>query len=181
VWDSCFFERNTNHLVPGHFAPFADGIGDFAGLAEANTDAATLIAHHDEGAEIKTAPAFDDFGGAIDEDDLLDEFLALIAIRTLFGLRTTAPAAAGTAIGPGLFYRRFCFSWFCHSDASQYCSMLKLQTGFARSVGQGFDFAVVASTAAIENDLLDSLPQRGLRGECADPSMHSRRPARFKV
>src|SRR6185295_1701981 len=51
-------EGNTDHSAASHFAAFADGISDFASLAEADTDFAFAIADDDEGAEIETASAF---------------------------------------------------------------------------------------------------------------------------
>jgi secreted protein with Ig-like and vWFA domain len=75
------FQANTNHLRPGNFAAFADGIGNFAGFAEADTNTATLVADDNESAEIEAAAAFDDFGGAVDEDDLFDEFMAGLGIE----------------------------------------------------------------------------------------------------
>src|SRR5881394_442070 len=121
------FQTDSDHFGAGGFTAFADGIGDFAGFAEADTDPATLVADDDESAEIEAASAFDDLGGAIDEDDLLNQVLPLIAVRSRFRLGTTAPAAARAAIGPGLFCRSFCFCWFSHSDAS--LLLLKLQSG----------------------------------------------------
>ena len=75
----------------GHFAALADGIGHFAGLAQTNPDAAVLVADDDQRAEIEPASAFDHFGGAVDEHDLLGQFLP--------GLRVewSVPAPAGCA------------------------------------------------------------------------------------
>ena len=63
----------------GHFAAFADGISDFPRFAQTYPDFAAPVPDHDERAEVESAPAFDDFGGAIDEDDFLGQFLFLIA------------------------------------------------------------------------------------------------------
>src|SRR5262245_28185137 len=77
VRDGRVFQRHAHHLCAGEFAAFANGIGHFAGFAEANPHFAALVTDDDERAEIEAAPAFDDFGGAVDEDHLLDEFLSL--------------------------------------------------------------------------------------------------------
>src|SRR5262249_11609378 len=45
---------------------------------------------------------------------------------------------------------------------------LKLETGLAGGISEGFDLAVVASPATVKNDLLDSLADSGLRCESAD-------------
>ena len=47
-------------------------------------DAPSLVAHDDERAEIEPASAFDDFRGAVDEDDLFDQFLRRAAIKVHF-------------------------------------------------------------------------------------------------
>jgi hypothetical protein len=58
-----------------HFSAFADGIGDFAGLAQAHTHFAALVTHDNQRAEIKPAAALDDLGGSVDENDLFDQVL----------------------------------------------------------------------------------------------------------
>ena len=88
-------ERNGNHLVAGQFAAAADRVRDFAGLAEANAHAAVFVAHDHERAEIETASALDDFGGAVDEHDLLDQLLGRAAVKRL----TSGPSAARPAPG----------------------------------------------------------------------------------
>ena len=89
-------------LRAGQFAAFANGIRHFAGFAQAHADAALLVAHDNQRAEIETASAFDDFGGAVDEDDLLDQFFTALRVVIRFGFRTatsarTTAAAAATA------------------------------------------------------------------------------------
>ena len=89
-------KRNADHLGTGHFAAFANRIGDFAGLSEADPDFAAFIADNDKGAEVKTTAAFDDLGGAVDEDDLFGQFLPLIVQSKLGGVGagTITPATA---------------------------------------------------------------------------------------
>jgi len=116
-------------LGAGDFAAFANGVGDFTGFAEADTDTPVFVTDNDEGTKIETASAFDDFGGAVDEHDFFDEFLAGLGIERRFGLRASAPSAGTwasllvtTALLLGARFRlRFdvaiCFGcfWICHS------------------------------------------------------------------
>ncbi len=69
-------EGNEHHLGAGEFAAATDRVRHFTGLAETDTDAALFVAHDHQRAEIETASAFDDLGGTVDEDNLLDQFLA---------------------------------------------------------------------------------------------------------
>ena len=112
VRDRRVLERDANHLGAGHLAALADRIGDLAGFAEANAHAAAFVAHDYQGAEIKTASAFDDLGGAIDEDDLLGQFLFLALDHDFGRVRggPVAPAAEGSA--RGAFFAVIWFDWF---------------------------------------------------------------------
>ena len=74
-------QGNGDHLLLGHVAAFADGLGDFHRLAQADADVALLVARDDQGAEAETASALDDLGGTIDENDLLAQLLAAAAFR----------------------------------------------------------------------------------------------------
>ena len=156
------FKRNSDHLVAGQFAAFANGIGDFAGFAQTNTHTAPLVANDHQRAEIEAASAFDDFGGAVDEDNLLVKFLR--PRRRIQTHRSRRPAAATTATRAGARAHAAAFGatvaaarrlrfWLFQP---QYFLLvkLKLQSGFARGIGQGFDFAVITRAAAIKHDLL---------------------------
>ena len=83
----------------GHFAALANGIRHFPGLAQTHAHAAVLVADNDQRAEIKAASAFDDLGGAIDEHNLLGQFLPGLLVKSGFRLRPGAPAAAWSAAG----------------------------------------------------------------------------------
>jgi hypothetical protein len=61
-----------------HFAAFADGFRNFHGFAETQSNFSLAVSSNDQGAEAETATAFDDLGGAVDENDLLGQF------RTVF-------------------------------------------------------------------------------------------------
>src|SRR5262245_19821150 len=114
-----FLQGDADHLRTREFTAFANGVGDFACFAQADADATTLVAHNNQGAEIKTASAFDNLGGAIDEDDFFGEFLFL-ALQTriaLFGSRTalTPASSAGASFALLLLLlllTLFCFVWF---------------------------------------------------------------------
>lgn len=93
VWNRGFLQRNTHHVATSGFTALADSIGDFAGLAQTDTDAAFFVTHNDKRAEIETPATFDDFGGTVDENDLFDQFLAALALETGFRIGRLAPAA----------------------------------------------------------------------------------------
>ena len=75
------FNETRHHLLAGEFAAAADGIRHFAGLAQAIAHAAAFVADDHQRAEIETASAFDDFGGTVDEHDLLDQFFAAAFVK----------------------------------------------------------------------------------------------------
>jgi hypothetical protein len=118
--DGMVLEGDARHLSLGEFPAFADRVGHFAGLAQTHSDTSLLVAHHNEGAKAKTASAFNDFGRAVDENDLLREFGDSLATRgkefsptftwaagaTLMTTETPVPAACALAAT---------FNWFCHS------------------------------------------------------------------
>src|SRR5207248_9699941 len=83
-------EADSQHLGPRQLTTFADGIGDFAGLAQANPNAAAFIAYNYQRAEIEATAAFYHFGRAIDEHHLLGEFL-LVAFVLTVGVGPTTP------------------------------------------------------------------------------------------
>src|SRR5439155_7019371 len=70
-------QEPADHLWARHLPALADRIGHFARFAQTYADPATLVAYDDERAEIKTAPALDDLGGTVDEDDLFRQFVFL--------------------------------------------------------------------------------------------------------
>ena len=158
VRNSRILQRHTDHLRAGHFAALANCIRHFAGLAQTNSHSTVLVANNDQCAEVKTASAFDDFGGTIDEDDLLGELLPGLLVESGRRLRPSAPPAAWSA--SRAVFAALCFGWFRHSIRFHYA--LELQTRFARCVGQGFHLAMVTRAAAVKNHPFDSLAQGGL-------------------
>jgi hypothetical protein len=70
-------------VLARELSTLTDGVRHFAGFTQADTDPAALVANDNERAEIETTPALDDFGGTVDEHDLLDQFLR----RAVAGLR----------------------------------------------------------------------------------------------
>jgi hypothetical protein len=91
-------------VLLGNIAAFADGFGNFDSFSEADADAAMLVARDNERGETKAAAAFDDFGGAVDENDFFAQFgraandvrIAALSGRWTRPPRTTARAASAT-------------------------------------------------------------------------------------
>ena len=127
----------------GGIGSFADGLGDFIGLAETEADAALAIPGNDEGAEREAAATLDDLGASVDENDLLGEV----------GLIAAGVAAAITLIISA-------FAGFSHK--------LKFEASFTGGVGKGLDLAMVLQAAAVEDDLGDILGLAALGNETAD-------------
>jgi hypothetical protein len=59
-------QRDFNEATAGQFVPLADGIGHFVGFTECETDLASTIADHNEGAKAKVTTAFNDLATPID-------------------------------------------------------------------------------------------------------------------
>ena len=95
-------QRHADHLRAGHFAALANGIRHFAGLAQADAHAAVLVADDDQRAEIEAASAFDDFGGAIDEHDLLGQLLPGLLVERGLGLRPACAARGPVRVQGGV-------------------------------------------------------------------------------
>jgi hypothetical protein len=92
--DRSVFQTNADHLVAGHFTTFADRIGNFPGFAKPDAHAPTSVTDHDQSAKIETPTALDDFGGAINENDLFGQFLALALLGGVCTFRA-GPATSG--------------------------------------------------------------------------------------
>ena len=69
-----------------------------AALPSAYADATLLVAHDNQRAEIETATALNDFRGAVDEHDFLDNFFAF-AVKIHLGRFGRRPPATATATG----------------------------------------------------------------------------------
>ena len=119
-----------------------------------------LVANDNERTEIEAASAFDDFGRAIDEDHLLNQFLPGLRVVSWFWLRPATPTATRSARRSGFAapYSGFdapCFGWFRNRVCFHYT--LELETCFTRCVGQGFHLAMISRAAAVKNHLFDPL------------------------
>ena len=94
-------ERNGLHLVAREFAAAFDSVSHFTGFAEGITDTAFFVTHDDEGREIKTTTALNDFGGAIDINHFFGQLFA--AFKGVFRhigrwtTTTTRPALIASA------------------------------------------------------------------------------------
>jgi hypothetical protein len=86
-------------LRTGEFPTLPDGIGDFAGFAQAYSDATPLITHHNQRAEIEPTATLDDFGRAVDKDNLLDQVLTFpVTALAGFGSRSAPPRTTTPAL-----------------------------------------------------------------------------------
>jgi hypothetical protein len=99
-------EHDGNHLIPGEFATTTNRIRDFGRLTQGISHASAAVTDDHQRAEIETASAFDDFGGAIDEDDLLGQFFTAAFFEGIFRRvarrATTAAASPLTAIAASI-------------------------------------------------------------------------------
>src|SRR5437588_710164 len=135
--------RNADQIALRRIRRLANRLRHFACLAVAVTDAALLVADDDERREAEAPAALHHLRHTVDVDELVDELARLVAL-----------AGAGA----------FALVWFtCHLSSSS-----KLQTCFARRVGQRLDATVIEITAAIEHHVLDALLGRALGDEPAD-------------
>src|SRR5574340_653184 len=112
------------------FGRLAHGIRHGVGLANSQTDVTAAVTDHNRHPELEAAAAFYDFRHASDLDDTLFELL-------LYTLK---------------------FSHF-HSQALYHCSQISLenQARLAGAISQCFDTADIPETAAVEDDLGDTL------------------------
>ena len=69
-----------HHVFLGLFDGLANGHGNFARLAHAESGVAALIADHHQRGEAQIFAALDDFGDAMDGDDLIFQIFALISM-----------------------------------------------------------------------------------------------------
>jgi hypothetical protein len=107
----------------GNVASFANGFRNFNGLAQAHADSPVFVAGDYEGAEAKAAPAFHDFGGAVDKNHLFGQLGPGPAFERGIGsvrwrgphppraaIRAASAAAAASGIATGiLVYLRHSF------------------------------------------------------------------------
>jgi hypothetical protein len=78
-------------MPPGIFATAPNRIRHFRSFAKTQANATLFISDHYKCAELKTASAFDNLGGTVDENDFLDEIFAALIVKTLGGVRPTTP------------------------------------------------------------------------------------------
>jgi hypothetical protein len=101
VRNGSVFQANIDHLVARHFATFSYGIGDFASFSKTYSDPTASISNDDQGAEIKTATALNHFRGAIDENNLLGQFLSSSLLVGVHSFRPRfAASPADSPSGP---------------------------------------------------------------------------------
>jgi hypothetical protein len=87
-----------DHLTLGLIGRFANGFGNFPGLAGAKTDPAPPITNDDQGAERKPSATLDHLGDTIDVHQFIEKVVAFFAlIITTSSTAGTTPATARTA------------------------------------------------------------------------------------
>jgi hypothetical protein len=67
----------------GNFAAFADGFGNFNGFPESNADAPAFVSSDNQRAKAEAPTAFDDFRGAVDENNLFGQLGRAAAVTRL--------------------------------------------------------------------------------------------------
>src|SRR3990167_1879750 len=148
-------ERNANETALGLLRRLADCLRHFARLAFPIADAALLVAYHDESCKTEVLSALNDLSDAIDRNELVDEFVALFALRSSAAAASLPIAAIATLVS--VFAR--------HSFLHQ---LLKIETGFTSRVSERFDTPMKDVTAAIEDNVLDAGFDRTFRKRLAD-------------
>ena len=106
-----FTQRHADELALGLLGRLADGLGNFARLAVAETDPALLVADDDQCRKAEALAALDHVGHTVDVDQAIDEFafallnvshcLFLCAIRTKGRLRGQRPPGPSRGRGRG--------------------------------------------------------------------------------
>ena len=85
---------NLVHVLLSGAFTLADGLGNFAGLANAVTDVALAVANNDQGSELHNAAALNGLGNAVDGDNLGDHAVILFSVslhgHCIFSLLTVS-------------------------------------------------------------------------------------------
>src|SRR6267378_2076772 len=97
VGDRAAGERHVHHAASGRFDRFPYGFAHLIGLAGRHADVALPVAHSHERVEAEPSAAFDDFGDAVDRDDVLDVAIAFPAAAAAASPSGPAPACAAPA------------------------------------------------------------------------------------
>ncbi len=159
----------------GILAAFADGVGHFAGLAQSQADPALLVANHHQGAEAEAPTALDHLGGAIDDRRPSRSTHRRTGLRRPRVAMVRSRPSPAAPIRAGRLARAMPASAARHSVVvrlshdSLLVDGLKLQSGFARGVGQRLHFAVVTRSAAVEHHLADSASLSDFSRDGAEP------------
>ena len=78
-------QRHAGKPALGGVSRLANRLWHFARFAVTKSDAALLIADHDEGGKAEPAAAFHDFGDAVDVHELVDELAVALFASSLAG------------------------------------------------------------------------------------------------
>jgi hypothetical protein len=90
---AAFTQRHANHATACLLGGLADGLGNLARLAGAVADTAALVADDDDRGEREAPAALHHLRHAIDGDQLVGQFVVLVAVAS--------PIARGTAGAAG--------------------------------------------------------------------------------
>src|SRR5439155_2609306 len=96
--DSRVSECDPYHVTLGVIAALADGVGDFAGLAEAQAYFPLFVTHHHERTEAEAAATLNHFCRTVDENNFFTQLAAFFAFETLLRCFRRPPAAAATSL-----------------------------------------------------------------------------------
>ena len=80
MWNSCSCEIHTLHLTTSAICTLANAVRNTTRFANANTDAPAAITHDHHRAEGKTTSTLDHFGDALDVNDALIKFFAVLTL-----------------------------------------------------------------------------------------------------
>ena len=87
-------QRHADERALGGFRRLADGLGNLTRLAGTVADAAALVADDDDGGECEATTALHHLRDAIDGDQLVGQFVVLVAVTAPIAI---AWGTAGTA------------------------------------------------------------------------------------
>src|SRR5216684_1567 len=166
---TAFAQCDAGQVAFRRLGCLADGFGNFARLAVAESDPALLIADDDQGRKAEALAALDHLRHTIDVNELVDELAV--------ALFPAAPVAA-TA-----------FAFTCHgvfrslkdlpgetrapvSVSVQFqtleTNLLEAEPAFTRGIRERLDAAVIEIAAAIEHHFLDAVLHGAFRQQLAD-------------
>ena len=161
--DGAAVAGDFDYVFAGVGGAFADGVGDGVGFAHADADVSVHVADYDDCVKAQVSAAFDDFGDSGYFDDALGEgefvLVVAVAVGAVAAIVSVVAIVAIIAIVSVISVV---------SVVALLGSHLKLQASLAGGVGEGFDAAVIAVAASVEDDAADAFFLGALADEFAD-------------